>query len=71
MARKHHTAEEIINHLRQVEVLVAQDRAVPDDTGIRPESGGPDRHAWVAAFPVEPQSGNASIILSPDTDGPR
>jgi transposase len=28
MARKRHTAEEIINHLRQVEVMVAQGRSV-------------------------------------------
>jgi transposase len=28
MARKRHTAEQIINHLRQVEVMVAQGKAV-------------------------------------------
>jgi len=28
MARKHHTAEQIINHLRQVEVMVAQGKSV-------------------------------------------
>ena len=30
MARKRHTAEEIVSKLRQVDVLMAQDRAVAD-----------------------------------------